>query len=411
MRGWKLALAALVAGLGWAAAPMPAAAQQVVYCASDDGSPRFCPMQTGGNVRILQQVSQAPCRAGSSYRVMRDGVEVRNGCRATFQAAGYQYESGWGTSGSYERVRCESIEGRTKFCPMNTRNGIRLEQELSSTACIRNSNWFKERDGVRVTRGCRAVFGANRDWDEGGGWGGSGGSGSGSGNYQTVRCESSGSRRYCAMNTRYGVRLERQLSSTSCREGRTWGIERDRIWVDQGCRGEFVAAGGSGSTGGGWGGSGGSSGSGSDFVRCESTGSRRSCPMDTRYGVVLERQLSSTSCRQNQSWGFDRNGVWVDRGCRGEFRSTRSGGGSGGSGGGWGGSGGSGSGGYQPYQTIRCQSMGGERQFCAIDRPEAMRLIRELSGSRGCRQGSDWGTQRGGIYVQNGCRGEFGNPN
>jgi hypothetical protein len=41
--------------------------------------------------------------------------------------------------------------------------------------------------------------------------------------------------------------------------------------------------------------------------------------VDTRRGVELYRQLSEARCRYGSSWGYDRKGIWVDKGCRGEF--------------------------------------------------------------------------------------------
>lgn len=59
--------------------------------------------------------------------------------------------------------------------------------------------------------------------------------------------------------------------------------------------------------------------SGARFT-CESNDGRyRECRADTRGGVQLVRQISRTQCIQGQSWGSNRNGVWVDRGCRAEF--------------------------------------------------------------------------------------------
>ena len=50
----------------------------------------------------------------------------------------------------------------------------------------------------------------------------------------------------------------------------------------------------------------------SGSIRCESDSGRyRRCNADTRGGVRLSRQLSSSSCIQGRSWGYDRNGVWV----------------------------------------------------------------------------------------------------
>ena len=59
---------------------------------------------------------------------------------------------------------------------------------------------------------------------------------------QNVRCESvNRDRNYCRADVRGGARLVRQLSSTSCERGRTWGTVAGRgIWVSNGCRGDFV---------------------------------------------------------------------------------------------------------------------------------------------------------------------------
>ena len=66
---------------------------------------------------------------------------------------------------------------------------------------------------------------------------------------------------------------------------------------------------------------------GGQTIRCESASNRyRECPMDTRGGVQLTRQLSSTRCEEGRNWGQGRNGVWVDRGCRAEFTGGRRGG-------------------------------------------------------------------------------------
>ena len=58
-----------------------------------------------------------------------------------------------------------------------------------------------------------------------------------------------------------------------------------------------------------------------DTIRCESqNGQYRSCSVNTSGGVTLSRQLSSQGCWQNDTWGYDRNRIWVNRGCRAEFR-------------------------------------------------------------------------------------------
>ena len=60
---------------------------------------------------------------------------------------------------------------------------------------------------------------------------------------------------------------------------------------------------------------------GGSTIRCSSDdGGRHYCDADTRSGVQLTRQISGSACVQNQTWGFDNRGIWVDRGCRAEFQ-------------------------------------------------------------------------------------------
>jgi len=46
---------------------------------------------------------------------------------------------------------------------------------------------------------------------------------------------------------------------------------------------------------------------------------RHYCEVDTRGGVRLIKQNSNAACIVDQSWGYDRRGIWVDHGCRAEF--------------------------------------------------------------------------------------------
>lgn len=56
-------------------------------------------------------------------------------------------------------------------------------------------------------------------------------------------------------------------------------------------------------------------------ITCESHHNRRQyCQVgDTRGGVELVRQISRAPCERGRSWGYDDQGIWVDRGCKGEF--------------------------------------------------------------------------------------------
>src|SRR6266852_3753129 len=55
-------------------------------------------------------------------------------------------------------------------------------------------------------------------------------------------------------------------------------------------------------------------------ISCSSDDMRRySCPVDTRGGVRMVKQNSDSPCQQGYSWGYDREGIWVDRACRADF--------------------------------------------------------------------------------------------
>ena len=142
-----------------------------------------------------------------------------------------------------------------------------------------------------------------------------------------VRCDSHDFRdNYCPADTRAGVRLAQQRSRAPCIEGETWGYDRRGIWVTEGCEGDFeIGLGYRSSRGtGGYGppprvdrpdGS-----RGGAYVVCESRDFRyRHCAAPVRRDVDLVRQLSRSECRYGRSWGYDRLGVWVDRGCAAEF--------------------------------------------------------------------------------------------
>ncbi len=61
-------------------------------------------------------------------------------------------------------------------------------------------------------------------------------------------------------------------------------------------------------------------------IRCESRRGRyQFCSADTENRVELRRQFSDTPCVLWRTWGYDYRGVWVDNGCRAEFRVGRGG--------------------------------------------------------------------------------------
>src|ERR1700745_3026214 len=97
---------------------------------------------------------------------------------------------------------------------------------------------------------------------------------------QTVTCSSdNGKRNYCPANTRGGVQMVRQRSDARCTQGYSWGYDQRGIWVDRGCRADFVVNTGYRPGGPGY-------GPGGQTITCSSNnGGRNYCPANTRGGV------------------------------------------------------------------------------------------------------------------------------
>ncbi|HMH14923.1 MAG TPA: DUF3011 domain-containing protein [Edaphobacter sp.] len=127
---------------------------------------------------------------------------------------------------------------------------------------------------------------------------------------QRITCSSNnGNRNWCDIGGNRDVRLVRQISGSACIRNSTWGVDRRGLWVDRGCRAEFAISGG------------GSSGPSGRIVTCSSNnGNRNWCDIGNNRDVQLSRQISGSACIRNNTWGVDRRGIWVDRGCRAEFR-------------------------------------------------------------------------------------------
>ncbi|WP_013324562.1 DUF3011 domain-containing protein [Gloeothece verrucosa] len=135
---------------------------------------------------------------------------------------------------------CESRKGRTQRCPMDTRGGVDLVEELSDTHC--RDRWSYGRGYVEVRDGCRAKFAAdgdhyhhyhrddqdyNRDRDR-----------NRDDDRDRITCASKdGETQRCRIQASGGVRLVRQLSNKSCQDN--WRYHNGYVIVRNGCRAEF----------------------------------------------------------------------------------------------------------------------------------------------------------------------------
>jgi hypothetical protein len=215
----------------------------------------------------------------------------------------------------------------------------------------------------------------------------------------TVRCESQNNRHQECRFQAQGdvtVHVSRQLSRTRCVYDRNWGTFDGGVWVDYGCRAEFVArrppsnrpyrpVGGSHQT-----------------VNCESMNNAyRSCEIngiDTR-SVHLERQLSGSPCIRGTSWGVSDGeasppGIWVQNGCRATFSYT------------------TGGFSFSPYGgtphdfELPCESLRGAWNHCDVQQVRNAR-VQIIAGNDACTEYKAWGVDDTGIWVRNDCQGAF----
>lgn len=142
-------------------------------------------------------------------------------------------------------------------------------------------------------------------------------------------------------------------------------------------------------------------------IACESPNGRyQLCQVAVRGNVRLVREHSRADCLEGRTWGWSEAGIWVDRGCRGEFsyaprmagdghrenrrgdhRDDR----------GWGGG---------LRDELRCESERGRTVFCPAPVRGNVVLTKQLSRAS-CRYGDTWTFDRRGISVRDGCRAEF----
>lgn len=282
----------------------PTGSGETIRCESADGRQRTCPTPWQTESRLIRQLSSSPCIAGQNWSSNRGQVWVSGGCRAEF---------GPTASNAGGEIQCESTDGRPRTCATPWPGASDLLRQLSGTPCVAGQNWSSSRGEVRVTGGCRGVFVPAAETAA-----------------QEVRCESTDGRyRQCGTNLYGNPQVLRQLSGTRCVQGTNWGLRDGSLWVNGGCRAVFRIDGNSGGYYDGGYNSGGYNGGGynnggydNDSVTCESKNGRyTTCAWDRNRGVPrLLQTLSDSPCTQGSTWGYsNRDGLWVNRGCRGRF--------------------------------------------------------------------------------------------
>lgn len=200
--------------------------------------------------------------------------------------------------GSGNAIRCESTDNRNRTCPTPWRGYSRLSRQLSKTRCVEGQNWSSRNGEVSVWGGCRAEFVS----------GGNGGA------QQAIECHSKDNdARRCPTPWRGTSRLVRQISNTTCVEGRNWSSQDGLVIVWKGCRAAFSPAFGVGP----------GPGPGNGYtVSCASQDGRyATCNWPPGQGRPrMVRQLSRQPCIEGRTWGMaGSNRIWVNGGCRAVF--------------------------------------------------------------------------------------------
>lgn len=146
---YKLACLAVVAA-ALAAIPGTANAQSSVTCESSRGRRETCRVDTRGEVRLVQQLSDARCVRGRTWGTLPGAVWVDDGCRGRFAAYGNnngRYGNNNGRYGNNGRTRVLGGSWAMERC----RAAVR--REIGNR---RLNLWMEENGNNRARVGWRA---------------------------------------------------------------------------------------------------------------------------------------------------------------------------------------------------------------------------------------------------------------
>lgn len=227
-RTWPSLALLLLMTLG---APGIASAQQV-SCDSTNFQQEFCPTAPIARAWLVVQRSRSPCIEGQTWGYQTNGIWVNQGCQGDFAfQVGAPAVVAQGGSGSI-RIVCESRNYQQQLCPTGRHiSGAWVINQSSSSPCIQGQTWGFQNSDLWVTQGCAAEFGVQ-------GYSAPAYVPPASGN---IVCESRNyTQNYCPIGQYFSrAWLVSQRSRSICQQGRTWGYDRNGIWVTQGCEGEF----------------------------------------------------------------------------------------------------------------------------------------------------------------------------
>ncbi len=145
-----------------------------IECSSNDYRYTRCNVDWR-KAQLVRQTSEARCIEGRTWGIDRRGLWVDRGCGGIFVELGRGgrhdggHNGGWNPGPDWDRdirFTCQSEDYRYRFCQVDTGRGgeVRVERQISQTACIQGRTWGHNRAGVWVSGGCAAVFRVDRRW-------------------------------------------------------------------------------------------------------------------------------------------------------------------------------------------------------------------------------------------------------
>lgn len=218
------AVAVLAAPGALALRPTEGAAQAAVSsaqvtCESIRKRRAECPVPAEAEVRLVKRLGPSPCRRGVSWGLDGATLWVDEGCRGEFAVI---------LPARASVIACGGSDAARRECATEPGAEVVLLRQSGEAPCVRGRTWGYA-DGVIWTEGgCQADFEVTPR------------------NSLTPQgpllfiCESiSGQRAECLTPGEGEISLSRRLSDAPCERGRSWGVTAGRVWVSEGCRGEF----------------------------------------------------------------------------------------------------------------------------------------------------------------------------
>jgi hypothetical protein len=234
---------------------------------------------------------------------------------------------GLAPAASADELRCGSGPGANNYCRTDTSRGVDLLYQHSGYPCYYNDTWGYDRNGIWVANGCSATFrvgGEERHDDD-----------------KTAAAVGLGILALAIL----GAATEDHADDhrppppppPPPSSGYGGGYPPPPPPPPSSGYGNYPPPppppgsgyGGQGGNGGNYG-NGGSYGNGPGYqnsrdddytvISCNSKNNKlKTCPIPVRGHVELVKQRSASACRFNKTWGYDRKGVWVNKGCRADF--------------------------------------------------------------------------------------------